>query len=157
MAARLWLEGRNDNWLLIFDNVDRSTLDFLRNHLPRRNVQRDILFTTRTADVADALVNMAGYEDSTLKLQTLEPRESANLLLKDAGLTVTPLLLNDAEELVECVGRLPLAIVQAASFMKQTHTTLGQMLELYRSEQKIEVGSYTLLYGLRFYSNIHFC
>jgi hypothetical protein len=54
-------------------------------------------------------------------------------------------LLDHAEVLVECVGRLPLAVVQAASFMKQTHTTLDQMLEMFRSEQKNEVGPYTLL------------
>jgi hypothetical protein len=139
-SARLWLEESHDNWLLVFDNVDRSTVDFLRTHFPRRNAGGHILFTSRTASVANALVNMAGHQDSTLQLRTLERRDSANLLLKDAGVAVTPSLLGRAEELVECVGRLPLAVVQAASFIKETHAPLDQMLELYKSEHKIEVG-----------------
>jgi hypothetical protein len=144
-AARRWLEERQDDWLLVIDNVHRSSLDFLRNHLPRRNARGHILFTTRTADVADTLVNISGRQDSTLKLRTMERRDTAHLLLEDAGIAVTPALLDHAGELVECVGRLPLAVVQAASFMKQTGTAMDEMLELYRSDQKIEVGSYTLL------------
>jgi hypothetical protein len=143
-AARLWLEEREDDWLLVFDNVDRSSLDFLRMHLPRRNARGNILFTTRTGDVADALVNIA-RQDSTLRLRTMERCDTAHLLLKDGGFAVTPTLLDHAGELVECVGRLPLAVVQATSFMKQTGTALDRMLELYQSEQKIEVSSYTLL------------
>jgi hypothetical protein len=90
-------------------------------------------------------VNIAGRQDSTLKLRTMKRHDTAHLLLKDAGIAVTPALLDHAGELVECVGRLPLAVVQAASFMKQTRTAINQMLELYRSDQKIEVGLYTLL------------
>jgi hypothetical protein len=140
-AARLWLEEAPVGWLIVLDNVDRNTFDFLRTHLPRRNARGNILFTTRTADVAEALVIMVGHQDSTLKLRTLERRDAANLLLEDAGITITPSLLSRAEELAECVGRLPLAIVQAASFMKKTHTTLDEMLEFYKSKQKIEVSS----------------
>jgi hypothetical protein len=145
-AAQLWLES-HDDWLLVFDNVDSDTLDLLRAHLPRRNAGGNILFTTRMMDVADALVNAAGHPNSILRLRVLDPRDSANLLLKDAGVAVTPSLLDHAEQLVECVGRLPLAVVHAASFMKQTRTTLDKMFELYRSKEKIEVSSYTLLYA----------
>jgi hypothetical protein len=147
-AARLWLEqSHNDDggdWLLIFDNVHRETVDFLRNLLPLRNERGKILFTTRTADVAESLVNAAGEQHAVLGLQALDLRETANLLFGDAGIdagAVTPSLLDQAENLVERVGRLPLAVVQAASFMKQTHTSLGHMLELYKNERKIEVGS----------------
>jgi hypothetical protein len=143
-AARLWLEEPHGNWLLVLDNVDRSTLNFLRTHLPRRNAGGNILFTTRTGDVAEALVNVTEHQDSTLQLRALDPRDTVNLLLKDAGIAATSSLLDRAEELVECVGRLPLAVVQAAARMKQTHTTLDQMLELYKSAQKIEVSSLAL-------------
>jgi hypothetical protein len=145
-TAQFWLEEPHGKWLLVFDNVDRSTLDFLRTHLPSRNAGGNILFTTRTADVAEALVNMTGHRHLTLQLRALDPRDTATLLLKDAGIDVTkmvtPLLLDRTEELVECVGRLPLAVVQAASFMKQSHMSLDKMLEMYRSERKIEVSSY---------------
>jgi hypothetical protein len=72
-AARLWLEdsGQIDGvlWLLVLDNVDRSSLEFLSEHLPRRNVKGSILFTTRAADVAGALVSVSGRRHSTLELR----------------------------------------------------------------------------------------
>jgi len=71
-----------------------------------------------------------------------------SLLFEDAGIplkTLPPSLLSDAEELVECVGRLPLALVQAASFMKETGTSLDDMLKLYKSEERIEVGAVYLM------------
>jgi hypothetical protein len=145
-AAQLWLEephgdGGTD-WLLVFDNVDKSTLGFFRTHLPRTNARGHILFTTRTMDVADALIAAARCQHSTLKLKALGPRDAANLLLEEAGIeteNVTPFLLSHAKELVACVGRLPLAIVQAASFMKQTRTGLDDMVGWYKNEREIEV------------------
>jgi hypothetical protein len=150
MSARLWLEERQEcDWLLIFDNVDSSTLDFLRTYLPRRNARGNILFTTRRADMAETLMTMMGNQNSILPLRSMELQDSANLLLKDAGFDkgiVSPSMSSQAEELVQCVGRLPLAIAQAAACMKQTHTTLEEMLELYKSAQMIEVSSYALRY-----------
>jgi hypothetical protein len=142
-AARLWLEKSND-WLIVFDNVHRETLSFLRAHLPLRNERGNILFTTRTLDVAELLANTAGEQHSILGLRVLELRETVELLFEDAGIdteTVTPSLLGQAEDLVKHVGLLPLAVVTAASFMKQTHTTIDHMLELYLKKRKIEVSS----------------
>jgi hypothetical protein len=146
-AAQLWLEDSPGDWLIIIDNVDSSTLDFLRTYLPRQNARGNILFTMRRADLAETLVTMAGNQHSILPLGSMELHDSANLLLKDAGFDmgrVTHSMLRHAEDLVKCVGRLPLAVVQAAACMKQTDTTLDQMLEWYKSAQKIEVSSSAL-------------
>jgi hypothetical protein len=140
-AARLWLEECSVHWLFIIDNVDRSTLDFLTTHFPRRASQGNVLFTTRTVQVAEALANMARAPHPTLKLQTLDLRDSTTLLFDDAGISSEidkAVQLSHAEELVQCVGRLPLAVVQAASLLKETHVTLENMLNLYRNE-RIEV------------------
>jgi hypothetical protein len=101
-------------WFLVFDNVDRSTLGFLRTHMPRKNARGNILFTTRTVDVTETLVTTAGHYGQTSAFHTetrgTRTRDAANLLLKDAGIdtgSVTPSLLSCAEELVACVGRLP--------------------------------------------------
>jgi hypothetical protein len=75
-AVQLWLGGRNDDWLLILDNIDRTTLDFFRIHLPRRNAGGNILFTTRATDVADALVNMVVHEDYSQTSNALTARIS---------------------------------------------------------------------------------
>jgi hypothetical protein len=52
---------------------------------------------------------------------------------------VTPAVAGKVEEVVRCVGFLPLAIAQAASFMMEAHKTLDDLLDLYRGEHKIEV------------------
>jgi len=142
-AARLWLEECTVNWLFIVDNVDSSTLDLLRMHFPRRSSQGSVLFTTRTVAVAEALTIITRTPNSTLKLLTPDVHDSITLLFNDAGIrsdTVTPLHLSHAKQLVESVGRLPLAVAQAASFIKETTTTLDDMVQLYKSdERRIEV------------------
>jgi hypothetical protein len=142
-SARLWLEGpdKDDvNWLIVFDNVDRTTLDFLRMHLPRQNARGSILFTTRTCDVAEALV--VGRQNCTLGLGALDVPTAVELFFQDASVNTDILdhtLVINAEEIVECVGRLPLAVAQAASFMKQSQKNVEEILALYKGEQKMDV------------------
>jgi tetratricopeptide (TPR) repeat protein len=141
-ATRSWLEECSFNWLLIVDNVDTSTLNFLRTHFPRRNSRGNVIFSTRTVVVAQALLDMARTPHSILQLHALDVRDATSLLFNDAGIDstfITSSLLSLAEELVQSVGRLPLAVVQAASFMKETDISLGDMLKLYKSKDKIEV------------------
>jgi hypothetical protein len=152
IAVRLWLEKyEGGDWLLVFDNVQRETLSFLRDHLPLANRRGNILFSTRTEDVAESLANAAGEQHRILGLQAMELRDTANLLVADAGIDAgmaTPSLFSQAEDLVKHVGLLPLAVVQAASLIKQTHTTLDDMLELYKREIKVEVNSRYFVTGI---------
>jgi NB-ARC domain len=145
-AARLWFEEEPRSWLLILDNVHRDTVPFLREHLPRRNVQGNILFTTRTEDVARTLVDIGGDpRRRMIHLSPMEIQDAASLLLKDADMNIemaTPSLFAQAEELVKCVGRLPLAVVHAASFMRQSGTSLNHMVALYKGEQRMDVSKY---------------
>jgi hypothetical protein len=144
-AARLWLEDSQRiggvRWLLIFDNVDRSALEFLHEHLPRRNAKGNILFTTRSSDVAHALVRIAGGYHSMLDLRVPDLAEATHLLFSSAEIdasTVTPMQRIQAEQLVRNLGCLPLAVVQAASYMRQTDLTLDNMLHISK-RHKIEV------------------
>jgi NB-ARC domain len=146
IAARLWLEEPQPSdgvrWLLILDNVDMSVLEFLCEHLPKRNGKGNILFTTRAADVADALVRVSGGRHSTLKLHVPDLVDTADLFFTSAGVdasAVSAMQRSQAEELVQALGSLPLAVVQAASYMKQTTTTLDKMLQISQGERKIEV------------------
>jgi hypothetical protein len=158
-AAQHWLERyEGGDWLLVVDNVHRETLGFLRVHLPLTNERGNILFSTRTEDVAESLANAAGEQHQILGLRAMELRDTANLLFADAGINtgmVTPSLLNQAEELVKRVGSLPLAVVQAASFMKQTHTSFDSVLELYKRERKMKASTFYwyLLYRILIHEN----
>lgn len=157
VAARRWLEGyhavNSNSWLLVVDNVNRDTVTFLREHLPRSSYGGSILFTTRRGDVAKALASSAGQEHHTLELQAPSAEDAAHILLEHGGLdaaTVDSGVMARAKEIVNSVGRLPLAVDHAASFMSQSHKTMDELLELYHSDQKIVVSSgliSSLLFG----------
>ena len=135
------MNGYGD-WLLVIDNVDKGTVGFLRGLLPRRNLRGDILFTTRNKDVAEAMVNITDRMHHMLELKTPDSKDAAVLLLKEAGIdanNTTSSITNKAQDLVKCVGYLPLAISQAALFMSESHKTIEDMLDLYRSKSKINV------------------
>jgi hypothetical protein len=140
-AARRWLEECSTSWLLILDNVDRSTLGFLRQHLPRKNQQGNILSTTRTEDVAFALACAAGQMHDVIELGLPDVFDSSKLLLIESGMDATPVTLEKAKEVVKCVGYLPLAVSHAASFMRQSHKNLDDMLHLYLIQQRMQVSS----------------
>ena len=143
MAARRWLEDfKLGRWLLVIDNVARETVDFLREHLPRKNGRGNVLFTTRTADVANALTHVAGERHGIVELSIPDIGDAANLFLKYLGDHETAADTSKIQEVVKGIGRLPLAIAQAASYMTETGSSLDDMLSLFSSERKIDVGVY---------------
>ena len=146
-SARRWFEEcaaiRRTTWLLVLDNVTHEAVPFLREHLPRKNSMGNILLTTRTRDVAEAVVSVAGLQHQVFELSAPDINDAVNLLLKEAGILTSHIVastLSKAADLVECLGRLPLAISQAASFAKQSNKNLHDVLHLYRSKHRYEVG-----------------
>ncbi|KZP24455.1 hypothetical protein FIBSPDRAFT_693533, partial [Athelia psychrophila] len=73
-------------WLIIFDNATSETVAFLRLHFPRQNANGSILITTRTLEIAEALTTVAGQQHPICKLNALSLIQSAELLLKKAGI-----------------------------------------------------------------------
>ncbi|KZP04222.1 TPR-like protein, partial [Athelia psychrophila] len=110
-----------DEWLIMFDNATSETVAFLRQHFPRQNANGSILITTRTFEIAEALTNVAGQQHSICELKALSTIQSAELLLKKAGIpSSTTLDVDSAKKLVERMGCLPLAVEQAGAMMKQS-------------------------------------
>jgi hypothetical protein len=143
-AAQQWLEKRSleseERWLLVLDNVSKHTLRDIRSHLPRTNSAGSILFTTRTEDLADALAGTAGERNSSIELQTPSLSDATRMLLRSAGFEES-FNFSKAQEVVNFVGRLPLAVDQAASFMKQTHGSFDDLLNIYSGKQKSQVST----------------
>ncbi|KZP20032.1 hypothetical protein FIBSPDRAFT_710854, partial [Athelia psychrophila] len=89
-AARLCLERSEQygflKWLIILDDVTGRLWQaaFLRESLPRQNSHGSILFTTRTAEVAEAITNVAGEQHPVHGLNALSLEQSAALLLTRA-------------------------------------------------------------------------
>jgi hypothetical protein len=139
-AARRWLENSGSiDWLLVLDNVDASTINFIRELLPRKNRRGNILFTTRTDNVAKAL---AGQRHGLIELELPNVEDAAKLLLEESETdldSVTPSTVSKAENVVKCLGRLPLAVSHAASFMRQTCKSLDDVLHLFQSKHRVQV------------------
>jgi NB-ARC domain len=126
----------------VLDNVDVSTLDFIRENIPHHNRRGNILFTTRTAGVASALSYAAGQQHEVLELGLPDAQDAVDLLLKECGIDVAGanwLTTSKAIEVVKCVGWLPLAVSQAASFMRTCNKELDSMVLLLQSERKMQV------------------
>jgi NB-ARC domain len=148
-AARRWLEESGSvSWLLVLDNVDPCTLGFIRQNLPHKNRRGSILFTTRTVTVATALARASGQQHEVIELGIPDVEDAAHLFLTEGGMDVTSataLTMSKAMKVVRHVGCLPLAISHAASFMKESHKTLGDVIRLLDSEQ-IRVCSYAFAF-----------
>ena len=139
-AARRWLEDFNSGrWLLVIDNVARETINFLREHLPRKNDRGNILFTTRTEDVAKALTDVAGKRHGIVELRIPGIENAAEMFLKHLDDPETPADANKIQEVVKGIGCLPLAVAQVASYMTGTGSSLDDMLAIFKSERKIDV------------------
>ncbi|KZP24348.1 hypothetical protein FIBSPDRAFT_1011510 [Athelia psychrophila] len=131
------------NWLIIFDNATSETVAFLRLHLPRHNANGSILITTRTLEIAEALTAVAGQQHPIVELKALSLIQSAELLLNKAGIPSTAALdLESAQELVQRIGCLPLAVDQAGAFMKQNRFSSADRLNnLYNEQGSKEVSA----------------
>jgi len=136
-AVQRWLLTQQD-WLLIWDNVEDVHL--LARFLPPTR-QGATLLTTRCR----ALGTLA----QGLELPPLTQQEALLFLLGRAGVlppTASPEDLLEwrrtapdasayAQEVVELMGRLPLALDQVSAYLSETPTSLSEYLQLYQSRR----------------------
>jgi len=128
-ATRLWLESHT-GWLLVLDNAD--DLKMISPYLPAGGAGH-ILLTTR----AQTMGGMAHKVNVT----TMGKEEGALFLLRRAGHIPPGGSLADAQEtdvkwaqeIVEEMDGLPLALDQAGAYVEETQCTFATYLSLYRS------------------------
>jgi NB-ARC domain len=134
---------------LIFDNVDLTTSENLRSMLPRTHPGGAVLFTTRNEDVALNVSTHRNQDPNALDLQPFSESEAVRFLFRVAGLPDeqrTDASREHAGDLANIVGRLPLAIDQAASFMKLGYS-VEDLLELHRGDDRLKVSQRTYFFG----------
>ena len=107
-----WLQSTG-NWLLIFDNLDDHTVT--EGYIPVTNKLAHILITTRITDC-----DILSAQD--IEIQTMTSEESVCLLLTRANLQDDPTeeVKVEAAKIVAELGNLPLAIEQAASYIRKS-------------------------------------
>ena len=139
-AARAWLEDptAKKKWLLVLDNVTQETMRMIFGDiLPRRNSGGRLLLTTRTATIAESCT----IPGKSLMIALRPPGTDDAVAMLAAGAEMDGGRANhtDLERLVQAVGNLPLAIDQAASYLKGYESSTKELLDLYKSEEAMEV------------------
>ena len=135
-----WFESdASGQWLLIVDNVDDTELlypsepDCIRyaDYLPRSETG-SILLTSRNGKV--------GYEfaaaHNVLTLTGMNAEESVHLLSTRLSNSQSK---ESLKQLTQELGQIPLALVQAASFINQNRMTIGRYLQLYRQSDSTKI------------------
>lgn len=120
IAVRRWLEQHN-GWLLIFDNVVDP--EDLREYIPRGPSKR-VLITSRHQDWSNLAHSIA--------VQTWPREEAVDFLLKRTGQSDRKAV----DDLAKVLGDLPLALEQAASYMKPSGISFRKYLTLFTARRK---------------------
>jgi tetratricopeptide (TPR) repeat protein len=115
-----WLNSR-DNWLFVIDNLEDDSV--IQDYLPFPNVHKHVLITTRNqhCDIAAVKlqVDILGIDDAT------------ELLLKRSQIAETLQVREEASIIVKVLGYLPLAIEQAAAYIRQISKSIFNFLRRY--------------------------
>lgn len=113
---------RRKDWLLIFDNADDINIGF-EAYVPP-NARGRILFTTRNSRLARLLHNAV-----EIKIEGLPDDEALEMLFAVAERNGLSDEYIDGQHVAECIvkelGYFPLAIAQAASFLRFYHSISG--------------------------------
>jgi tetratricopeptide (TPR) repeat protein len=113
-AVRLWLE-QNPGWLLVLDNAESRAA--VRDYVPKG---RGAVIITSRERVWSGVATPFG-------LEVLAPEEAVAFLCNRTGDTDT----GAAAALAEVLGRLPLALEQAAAYVEDTGGSLRNYRELF--------------------------
>ena len=123
-AVKHWLATHND-WLLIIDNAD--DLDTVWPFLPTGSSTGHLLLTTRRQAVG-------GFE--SFRVEQMDREEGILLLLRRARkLQAAPADHEIAEQIVEEMDGLPLALDQAGAYVEETGCDLSTYLNYYRTRR----------------------
>jgi tetratricopeptide (TPR) repeat protein len=126
--VKLWLESlASGNWIMVIDNLDDLDLMIMRYIPSRRGA---ILFTTRDARI----IGHPGYlsSHSGVGIGEMSDQEAFDTFSRHLGAGGAAVDHNISKLLLHRFENLPLAIAQAAAYIRETGTSLGEYLELYR-------------------------
>ncbi|KAI9774253.1 MAG: hypothetical protein M1840_004147, partial [Geoglossum simile] len=140
----------NGHWLIILDNADNSELFFpstdfdnsfvqvnatkrpLVNYLPRRlNSQHSLIVTTRSRTLGEDLTN----GEPCIEILPFAPKEARILLQSRAARMSDGQDESDVKRLLEILGYIPLAITQAAAFMRRNKMRLRKYVEALKKDE----------------------
>ena len=144
-----WLESENSgDWLMVIDNADDEELFFgqdenqdqefssssrkLARYFPQRP-NGSILLTTRSRMLGVKFATVRGV----IAVQEMSVSESKKLLMEK--LEEDSYNDDDLTDIVEILENLPLALVQAAAFIREYSLSIGEYVQMYRESDLPEI------------------
>ena len=145
-----WLAGQDEAWLLLLNNADDTTFNLL-DYFPKCS-HGNILITSRNRDNIQHASDMR----SNYRVSGMGPDDARDLLLKISGLQEQEERTTGIEALataivkvrnfscvhrinvvtvVQELGYLALAVVQAGAYILRTECGFGRYLEMYRERR----------------------
>ncbi|KAI9652351.1 MAG: hypothetical protein M1829_001664 [Trizodia sp. TS-e1964] len=139
-AVREWMEKQTD-WLLVIDNADdleifKSTYSTSQaSHLQNPNLLQylpkaptgSIIWTSRDAAILGNIIDI----NRGVEVGPMSGHEALELFQELSGKTRTISPPQEERELLDLLQRLPLAISQAAAFIRKTKISVGRYLKLF--------------------------
>jgi len=131
-VIRHFREATTD-WLFVYDNFDNPAEmpNFKKTYVPvsRRG---SVLITTRDKSVR-TLINAS--EGKSIDLEGLDATSAVNLLLTRSDFQSTKDNMNHAGTTIKRLNSHPLALTQAAAYMKSSHIKLNDFLAHYNTQK----------------------
>jgi tetratricopeptide (TPR) repeat protein len=124
-----WMK-KQEPWLLVIDNLDDVSV--VDQQLPEGSITQHTLITTRNSDVDS--IPAEGME-----VEVLSTNEAAELLRvrSNIGEDVDSAASRDeAQQIVKVLGCLPLAIEQAAGYIREASKDISSFLAMYSANRK---------------------
>ncbi|KAL3953290.1 hypothetical protein ACCO45_013233 [Purpureocillium lilacinum] len=128
-AVHSWLgrEG-NSGWIMVFDNADDLDGVDLSSYLPN-TAAGDVLLTSRRPEI--------GQMGLGIEVKCLGPSDARGALMNYAQMDLADATLHpDCDKLVEMLGRLPLALAQAGSYIATAKMSTKDYIARYRLQRE---------------------
>ena len=134
-----WLGNLKEKWLLIVDNMDQKELSSCARKMFfgqwKNKTTGDILVTSRRSSEA-LCEDLDLHPENCLELNAFTLEESTEFLKKRTGLeSRSDDQEKDVKQLAHELGGLPLALEQAAAYVKALKCSIQSYLEQYRSQK----------------------
>ncbi|RDW57304.1 hypothetical protein BP5796_12754 [Coleophoma crateriformis] len=133
-------DEKTGQWLIIVDNADDTDVLFketgidtlpLIDYLPSSS-KGSMIFTTRTRVAAVEQVNT---QENRIEVPEMGKKEAKDLLKATLGETAINQEPGAVDELIRILAHLPLAIIQAASFISKNAIQLENYISMFNSSE----------------------
>ena len=120
--------NKQDHWLLVLDNLDQ--VDVAKELLPEKRGVRHVIVTTRYRQAS------ARFGACQIHLEKMRDEEAIEVFSSVYSLGgIADFGRQDVLRLVNELGNLPLAIIQAAAYLQETQDEISSYTDIYRSSR----------------------